>query len=165
MTADGWHADEGGCVAPIDGAGSIKASSGKVTGDNWPVASGGGGSAAGTPVSAAAAAAAAAALQQQLVDACDPATPAVLEDGSDGDAPEAQVVRLDDGRHPDTIADDIMAQPQRACLESQLQFLYKTCRCAALRGIQLPESSLLYFCKSECSPAALLWRVESDCEP
>lgn len=133
------RADDAGGPAPIEGASSIKASSGKVTGDNWPVG-GGSGSAAGTPMSAAAAAAAAVALQQQLAAACDPATAAVLEDGSDGDAVEAHVVRLDDGRHPDTIADDIMSQPQNACSESQLQFLYKTCRCGVLRGLNISRA-------------------------
>lgn len=126
-------AEESGARVTIEGGGSIKASSGKVTGDNWPAAAGGGGSAAGTPVSAAAAAAAAAALQQQFAATCDPAAATVLEDGSDGEAAEAQVVRLDDGRHPDTIADDIMKQRQQACSESQLQFLYKTCRCISPR--------------------------------
>ena len=40
-------------------------------------------------------------------------------------------VRIDDGRHPDAVAEEIMMQPSNLCTKEQLEFLYRTCRCAA----------------------------------
>jgi hypothetical protein len=52
--------------------------------------------------------------------------------GDDRDAHDGEsIIRLDDGRHPDFIADDIMNQPANLCTKEHLEFLYKTCRCVS----------------------------------
>lgn len=50
----------------------------------------------------------------------------VAPDARDGGA---AAVRLDDGRHPDAIAEELLKQPAHMCSREQLDFLYKTCRC------------------------------------
>lgn len=42
------------------------------------------------------------------------------------------LVHLDEGCHPDLLADSIMKQPVTACTKEQLDFLYKTCRCVLM---------------------------------
>lgn len=37
-----------------------------------------------------------------------------------------------EGRHPDTIAEELMARPADSCTKEQLEFLYKTLRYAPL---------------------------------
>ena len=56
-------------------------------------------------------------------------TDAVADDreGADGES----LLRLDDGWHPDVLAEEIMKQPPHLCTKEQLEFLYKTCRCVS----------------------------------
>lgn len=57
-----------------------------------------------------------------------PVPPDVVADDRDNGDGES-LVRIDDGRSPDIIAEEIMKQPPHLCTKEQLELLYKTCRC------------------------------------
>ena len=54
----------------------------------------------------------------------------VLADEREGGDVKSTVY-IDDGRHPDVVAEEILTQLSNLCTKDQLEFLYKTCRCAA----------------------------------
>jgi hypothetical protein len=64
----------------------------------------------------------------QALEQFEECEPVVLEDAPERDADLESAIRVDDGRHPDVIADEIMLQPPHLCNKEQLEFLYKTCR-------------------------------------
>ena len=49
-------------------------------------------------------------------------------------------LQLDAKRHPDELADDIMAQAPGQCNKEQLEFLYRTCRYVAYCRVLAPNS-------------------------